>query len=173
MTGQALGRDPEERARFDALLRETLEDLGLGYERTDEGSYLVRLEGQHKLATMTWLVVGDHTLLVEAFFMRCPEANKGGTYQFLLERNARAYGVHFSVDALGDIWLVGHVPLAAVTPEEIDRLLACVLTYADGNFDQAIALGFAESIKREQAWRAKIAAEEAAARGPGGTPDTG
>ena len=163
MSGQAIGRDPEARARLDALVKGALDELEVGYERTDEGSFLVRLEGEHKLATMTWLVVGDHTLLVEAFFMRCPD-DKAPTYEFLLERNARAYGVHFTVDSLGDIWLVGHVPLAAVTPDEIDRLLACVLTYSDGNFDQAIKLGFAEAIRQEQAWRAKIAAEESTGR---------
>src|SRR5688572_31818341 len=50
------------------------------------------------------LVVEEHTLLAEAFFMRKPEENEGGTYRFLLERNARTYGVHFSVDALGDVF---------------------------------------------------------------------
>ena len=96
------------------------------YERTDEGAYLVELAGEHKLKTMTWLVVQDVSLLVEAFFMRKPAENEGGTYRFLLDRNARTYGVHFSVDRLGDIYLTGKLALQAVTPEEIDRVLGCV-----------------------------------------------
>ena len=122
-----IGRDRAEVARLDAVIKTALDGLGLEYERVEEGAYLVKLAGQHKLATMTWLVVGDHTLLVEAFVMRRPESNDGGTYRFLLERNARTYGVHFSCDRLGDIYLVGHVPLASVTADEVDRLLGCVL----------------------------------------------
>ena len=151
--------DPTERGRLDQLIKATLDELELPYERTEEGSFLVTLAGEHKLKTMTWLVVQDLSLLVEAFFMRKPAENEGGTYRFLLDRNARTYGVHFSVDRLGDIFLTGRLPLAAVTAEEIDRVLGCVRTYADDNFDPAIQLGFAGAIERERAWRAKLAAE--------------
>jgi hypothetical protein len=65
------------------------------------------------------------------------------------------YGVHFSLDPVGDVHLVGRVPLAAVDEDEIDRLLGCVLTYADDWFDRALELGFASSIRREWEWRAK------------------
>lgn len=170
--GHVIGRDPEVVARLDALIRETLDGLGLEYERVEEGAFLVKLAGQHKLATMTWLVVGDHTLLVEAFFMRRPESNEGGTYGFLMQRNARTYGVHFSCDRLGDVYLVGHVPLHAVDADEVDRLLGSVLEYADTSFDAALRLGFAESIKREEEWRAKQAAQTGAPARPifGGEP---
>ena len=170
--GHVIGRDAAVVAHLDVVITGALDGLGLEYERVEEGAFLVKLAGQHKLATMTWLVVGDHTLLVEAFFMRKPESNDGGTYGFLLQRNARTYGVHFSCDRLGDIYLVGHVPLASVTPDEVDRLLGCVLEYADGTFDAALRLGFAESIKREEEWRAKQAAEGGAPVRPifGGEP---
>ncbi|HVF05149.1 MAG TPA: YbjN domain-containing protein [Frankiaceae bacterium] len=167
-----VGRDRAVVTRLDRLVTEALDGLGLEYERVEEGAFLVKLAGQHKLATMTWLVVGDHTLLVEAFFMRKPESNDGGTYGFLLQRNARTYGVHFSCDRLGDIYLVGHVPLDSVTAEEVDRLLGCVLEYADTTFDAALRLGFAESIRREEEWRAKQAGQGGAPLRPifGGTP---
>ena len=137
------------------LVRSTLDDLGLPYEETGPGAYLVRLEGQHKLATMTWLVVEDRTLLVEAFFMRKPD-DEAAAYRFLLERNARTYGVHFSVDRLGDVFLTGRVPFAAVSAEEVDRLLGCMLEYSDGSFDAALQVGFAEAIAKEKAWRAQV-----------------
>jgi len=170
--GHVVGRDAEQVRRLDGVIRDALDGLGLEYERVEEGAFLVRLAGQHKLATMTWLVVGDHTLLVEAFFMRRPESNKDATYGFLLERNARTYGVHFSCDRLGDVYLVGHVPLATVTADEVDRLLGCVLEYSDGSFDAALRLGFAESIAREEEWRAKQAAQTGAPARPifGGQP---
>jgi hypothetical protein len=147
------------------VVRSTLEELGLPYEETGPGAYLVRLEGQHKLATMTWLLVEDRTLLVEAFFMRKPDDERAA-YRFLLERNARTYGVHFSVDRLGDIFLTGRVPFTAVSRDEVDRLLGCMLEYSDGSFDSALQLGFADAIAKEQAWRAKLAAQESEARRP-------
>lgn len=159
--------DPEERARLDVVLTAALDDLELSYERVQEGAFLVRLEGEHKLATMTWLVVQDFSLLVEAFFMRKPAENEGGTYGFLLGRNARTYAVHFSVDRLGDIYLTGRFPLAAINADEVDRILGSVRTYADENFDPALLLGFRGAIERERTWRAKLAAEA------GGKPPEG
>ncbi|WP_232303853.1 YbjN domain-containing protein [Pseudofrankia sp. DC12] len=153
-----------DRERLDGIIQRALDELELAYEHPALGTFLVTLEGEHKLRTMTWLVVQDHTLLVEAFFMRKPAENAAGTYAFLLSRNAKTYGVHFSIDRIGDIFLTGQVPLTAVNADEIDRLLGCARTYADENFDPAIALGFAQAVAREKAWRAKVAAEARAAR---------
>jgi len=50
-----------------------LDSLGLGYEQPEPGAYLVRLTGERKLATMTWLIAGQHSLQVEAFFCRRPD----------------------------------------------------------------------------------------------------
>ncbi len=50
---------------------------------------------------------------------------------------------------------MGRLPLGAVTEEEIDRILGCVLTYSDESFDRALELGFASSIRREWEWRVK------------------
>jgi hypothetical protein len=136
-------------------IESALDGLGLAYESPRPGAYLVRLEGQHKLATMTWLIAGSHSLHVEAFFCRQPDENHAAFYRFLLERSGRMYGVHFALDPVGDVYLVGRLPLASVTPDEIDRLLGCVLSYSDENFDQALMLGFASSIRREWAWRRK------------------
>ena len=138
-----------------AVVSATLESLELGFEQPRPGAFLVKLEGQHKLATMTWLVVGEHSLGVEAFFCRQPDENHAEFYRFLLERGSRMLGIHFALDQVGDVHLVGRLPLAMITADEIDRLLGCVLSYSDDNFDQALMIGFASSIKREYAWRVK------------------
>jgi hypothetical protein len=132
-----------------------LDGLGLPYERPEPDSFLVKLAGTHKLATMTWLVVGQHSLQVEAFFCRQPDENHAEFYRFLLTRNARMYGVHFALDKIGDVYLTGRLPLAATREDEIDRLLGCVLTYSDEAFDEALKLGFGTAIRREWAWREK------------------
>ena len=138
-----------------AAIEKALASLDLGYESPRPGAYLVRLPGQHKLATMTWLIVGAHSLHVEAFFCRQPDEDHARFYRFLLERNGRMYGVHFAVDSSGDVYLVGRLPLSSVTADEIDRVLGCVLTYSDENFNPALSIGFASSIRKEWAWRLK------------------
>jgi hypothetical protein len=136
-------------------LQAALASLELAYESPAPGSYLVKLPGQHKLATMAWLITGSHSLHIEAFFCRKPDENHAEFYRFLLERNARMYGVHFALDPVGDVYLVGRQPLEAITPAEIDRLLGCVLSYADETFDAALMLGFSSAIRKEYAWRVK------------------
>ena len=138
-----------------AAVEAALRSLELGFEQPRPGAFLVKLEGQHKLATMTWLVAGEHSLGVEAFFCRQPDENHEAFYRFLLERNGRMYGVHFTLDPVGDVYLTGRLPLAAVSAEEIDRVLGCVLSYSDDNFNSALAIGFESSIRREWAWRIK------------------
>ncbi len=140
---------------LDAILRKALDSGEVTYEHVRDGAFLVTLPGHHKLQTVVWLVVGDHSLLVEAFVIRRPDENQAAFYQHLLERNARTYGVHFSVDHLGDVYLVGRVPLSAVNADEIDRLLGCALTYADEEFDRLLELGFSSSIRKEWDWRTK------------------
>jgi hypothetical protein len=137
------------------VIEDALKEAGLEYEQPRSGAFFVKLPGEHKLATMTWLIVGEHSLHVEAFFCRQPDENHAGFYRFLLERNGRMYGVGFALDEVGDVYLVGRLALSSVSPEEIDRLLGCVLTYSDENFDKALELGFKTSIQREWDWRVK------------------
>jgi hypothetical protein len=139
----------------DEIIQATLVERELEFTRARPGAYLVSLPGTHRLATPCWLVVGDHALLVEAFVMRHADSGQAELYDFLLHRNSRMYGVSFALDRDGDVYLVGRLPLAAVTPDELDRLLGAVLTYADDNFDTMLRLGFGDSIKREWAWRVK------------------
>jgi hypothetical protein len=138
-----------------AALGAALDSLGVSYESPEPGSFLVRLPGQHRLQTLAWLIAGAHSLHVEAFFCRQPDESHAAFYRFLLEHNARMYGVHFAVDPTGDVYLVGRLPLEAISAAEIDRLLGCVLSYADDNFDQALMIGFASAIKKEYDWRVK------------------
>jgi hypothetical protein len=141
------------RAEAIALIKSTLDDRGVEWDSTGEFSVVVTLPGTHKLKTLCNLIVGDHALRVEAFVMRQPDENRLELWTYLLQRNARMYGVAFAVDAVGDIYLTGRLPRHAITPDEIDRLLGAVLTYADESFDTMLEIGFGSAIRREWAWR--------------------
>lgn len=139
--------------QLDAMIRAALVDGGHDYESPSEGAFLVTLPGEHKLATMCWLVVGAHSVLVEAFVMRRPDEDASRLHDLLLSRNARMYGVAWSIDRAGDVFLVGRVARHSIRAEEVDRLLGSVLTYADTTFDLMLEIGFATSIRREWQWR--------------------
>ena len=135
------------------VIEEFLDSHDLDFEKKDQNTWLVTLPGEKKLQTHCALIVGDHTLSVNAFVIRKPEENIESVYQWCLTKNAAMYGIAFAINELGDIYLVGRLPLTAVTDQEIDRLLGAVLQYSDSAFNPLLELGFANAIRREHAWR--------------------
>jgi hypothetical protein len=123
------------------------------FTRKDSTHFIVELPGERKLKTTTLLTVGTHGVRVEAFVCRKPDENFEGVYKFLLRRNRRLYSVAYTLDKIGDIYLVGQLAGHAVNEDELDRVLGQVLEAADGDFNTLLELGFASSIKREWDWR--------------------
>ncbi|MET9928666.1 MULTISPECIES: YbjN domain-containing protein [Streptomyces] len=143
---------PEETAAAQ-VIEATLNDAELVWESPAPGTYVVTLPGTRKLSTTCSLIVGKHSLSLNAFVIRHPDENEAGVHRWLLERNLRLFGVSYAIDPLGDIYLAGRLPLSVVTPEELDRLLGVVLDAADDSFNTLLELGFASSIRKEHAWR--------------------
>jgi hypothetical protein len=137
------------------LIERVCTERELDWEATGDGAYVVTLPGTHKLKTVVNLIVGEHALRLEAFVMRRPDENAEELWAWLLRRNARMYGVAFSIDGNGDVYLTGRVSLRGLDEEELDRLLGSVLTYADESFDSMLEIGFGGAIKREWDWRVK------------------
>ena len=137
----------------DAQLDAALTELEVEYHRRESGQFIVTLPGTARLQTNCWVLVREHAVFVQAFVCRKPDENHEGVYRFLLQRNARLYGVRYALDRIGDIHLIGRIAFAAVGPDELDRVLGQVLEAADGDFNTLLELGFATSIRREWAWR--------------------
>ena len=135
-------------------LTQYFEQASLPYEIAGDDSVVVILAGEHKLRTSALFVLGRHALSINAFVARRPEQNEADVHRWLLERNRRMYALAFSLDHLGDIYLTGRLPLTVLEdPSELDRLLGCILEYADGSFNTLLELGFADAIRREWQWR--------------------
>ena len=162
-TGAAGGAPEPEAVRAAALaaVRAFLADTGLPAEELADGRWFLRLAGERKLGIGAHLVVGDRTLRVESFFLRAPEEGRERLYRDLLVRQQTTYVLRFTLDDAGDLFLVGQVPLRAVTAEEVDRVLGTLLEVADSTYLPAVETGFASSIAAERAWRARLAADEA------------
>ncbi|MFG2927643.1 type III secretion system chaperone family protein [Streptomyces achromogenes] len=135
------------------VLEGVFRDAELEWECPAPGNYVVQLPGTRKLSTTVSFLVGRHSLSLNAFVIRHPDENETGVHRWLLERNLKLYGVSYAVDRLGDIYVTARLPLASVTPDEVDRLLGQILEAADGAFNTLLELGFASSIRKEYAWR--------------------
>ena len=109
-----------------AVIDDFLSSHDLDYEQKDENTYLITLPGEAKQQTHCALVVGDHSLSINAFVIRKPDENKAAVFEYLLNKNASMYSIAFAVNELGDIYLVGRLPLDAVNEREIDRILGAV-----------------------------------------------
>ncbi|MGX1131569.1 hypothetical protein RKD49_003759 [Streptomyces glaucescens] len=148
--GESMG---EAQQRAAQVIEDVLKDAELEWEGPEPGHHVVKLPGTRKLSTTVSLIVGRHSLSLNAFVIRHPDENEAGVHRWLLERNLKLYGVSYAVDPLGDIYVTGKLPLAAVTADEVDRLLGQVLEAADGGFNTLLELGFASAIRREYEWR--------------------
>jgi hypothetical protein len=135
-----------------ATIESFLTSQKIDFERNGN-SFLVTLPGEKKLQTHCALVIGDHSLSINAFVIRKPDENEAGVHHWCMSKNASMYGLAFAINQLGDIYLVGRLPLDAVNPQELDRLLGSVLQYSDSAFNPLLEIGFANAIRREWAWR--------------------
>lgn len=136
-----------------ATIEEFLDSHSLDFERQSEKVFLLTLPGETKLQTHCALVVGDHSLSINAFVIRKPDENADAVHEWLLKKNASMYAVSFAINELGDVYLVGRLPLSAVNELELDRVIGAVLQYSDSSFNPLLELGFSSAIRREWAWR--------------------
>jgi Putative bacterial sensory transduction regulator len=140
------------------VIEDALDASGLTYSR-HPGAHgglpglIVELPGERKLKTNTILSIGEHSVRIEAFVCRQPDEDHEAVYRFLLKRNRRLYGVAYTLDNVGDIYLVGRMSLASVDAAEMDRVLGQVLEAVDADFNTLLELGFRSSIQKEWEWR--------------------
>lgn len=137
------------------VLATALADLDLPYEVSgaDGQTVVVELPGTHKLRIPVSFTIGDHSLSINAFVVRAPDEHHLRVYHWLLRRNERLFGVAYALDHLGDVYLVGRLPLAAVTADSVDELLGSIASTADGDFDRLLEMGFESAIRSEWRWR--------------------
>jgi len=131
-----------------------LADAGIEHELGGrDGELVVTLPGEKKLKTVASVVVGEQSLSVSAFVVRNPDENHEAFYRYLLRKNLKLPGLAYGIDKSGDVYVTGRVPLEGVSTAYLDQLFGVVLDAADSTFNELLALGFLESMKKEWAWR--------------------
>jgi hypothetical protein len=135
-------------------VRRFLDEADIRWERgLRTGELVVTLPGEKKLTTVCSVVVGEQSLSISAFVVRNPDENHQAVYAYLLRRNLRLPGLAYGIDKSGDVFVTGRVPLEAVNAAYLDQIFGVVLEACDGAFNELLAMGFLESMKKEWAWR--------------------
>ena len=140
------------RAMAVATIEEFLESHEIEHDRSDN-SFFLTLPGERKLQTHCAIVVGDHSVSINAFVIRKPDENVAEVHEWLLKKNASMYCVAFAINEMGDIYLVGRLPFHSISEQELDRVIGAVLQYSDSSFNPLLEIGFSSAIRREWAWR--------------------
>ena len=110
----------------------------------DEEPPLIRARflGETRDFTTIWFTVGSRTLQYETYALPAPEDNAASVYGYLMRWNRRLYLASFGLDADGEVYLSGRIPLSAVTVEEVDHIVGQVYAAVEATFRTALRLGF-------------------------------
>lgn len=135
------------------ILGEYFDESKISHEFLDKSTLLVTIPGEKKLYTNAIFKVSEKTLSVNAFVIRKPDQNSEKVHEWLLRHNAANYLLSYALNELGDVYLVGRLPIDIVTRDEVDRIIGAIHEYCDSSFNILLELGFEDAIRREWAWR--------------------
>ena len=158
--------------QLDGRLLDVLHELEVEHERVDAGAYVVRLPSRHRTATLVWLIAGEQAVAVEAFVLHVVDvADPGPLHRALLAKNLRLRDVHFGLDDVGDVFLTGSLPHAAIDVPTVDRLLGEVLSLLDESTPGLLRAAYGDRLAEQPALAEKVRADGAGRR-PAGTPSS-
>jgi hypothetical protein len=145
---------PEELARLDSLIdgwaaRQLTDNPLLDAVDRDSADHrwYLRMKGEDKAFITTWLTLRERTLHYETYLMPAPEENVEALYEYLLRTNTRLYAMRFAVGPEDAIYLVGQLPLSAITDDELDRIIGASYAYSEAYFRPAMTIGFASKYR--------------------------
>ena len=156
---------------LDGALLDVLADLGAPFERVEAGAYVVTLQGSRRPSTRLWLIAGEQAVAVEAFVLHVVPnavADPLPLHRHLLRRNLQLRDVHYALDDVGDVFLVGS--LAEPTPVAVDRVLGEVLQLLERDWEALQELAYGDRLDRDRALAEKVR-YDGAGRRPSGTPE--
>ena len=131
------------------------EHAEIPFKLVADGQWAAQLRGEKKHTIPLGIALIGDRVVFESFFMRRPQEAHDDFYELLLRRNMRAYGVHFALDAEGDVLIVGARAATGLDEAELDRIIGAILIEADGLFEAAISIGFKSYLEADMAWRAR------------------
>jgi len=113
-------------------------------EADPKGHYhwLVRLRGEEKDVVTVWVSLRQRSVHVETEVVPAPETGEEALYRYALVRNADLRSVHLAIGPESAVYLVTALPLAELTLERLDEIMAAVLIYVDELYPTMMTMGF-------------------------------
>jgi hypothetical protein len=108
--------------------------------------WALALPGTVRLAVPVAIEVGARTTTFSSFLLRGPRQDRSGDpaalHRLLLRKNLATHRLHLALDGDDDVVLIGRLPTAALSDEEVEAVLAEVLTVSDSAFEALVHLGY-------------------------------
>jgi hypothetical protein len=117
----------------------------------EDRRWIVRMRGEEKTLIAVWLTLRQRTLHYDSQFMPAPEENIEACWEYLLRANHRLFAMRFAIGAEDAVYLVGQLPLAAITMAELDRVVGSIYAYSEQYFPPAMSIGYASKYRRRPA----------------------
>ena len=121
--------------------------VALDRDETGERRWFVRLAGEDKEFTTVWLHLRQRSLHAETYVMPAPEENERAFYELFLRKNRSTRGLWFAIGDEDAIFLVGQLPLEAITEGHLDRLIGSFWVYVERWFQTGLRIGFASRFR--------------------------
>lgn len=119
-----------------------LDDLGLAPRIAEDGVW-VAVPSERRGSVAVQIAIGERTLTLRAFIMRAPDLGHHEVYRRLLRKNHEAGMWAFSLDELGDVFLVASRPASSLDGEALDGILGSLSALVGETFEGIVRAGFA------------------------------
>jgi hypothetical protein len=107
-----------------------------------QGRWGIRLRQQVREATTVWFDVGELTIAFEAYLLPAPPYRADEVHRQALRRNQSGWPATIALDPDGDMFIIGRIPTARVTRNDIDRAVGAVYAMVELAFPAMIQSGF-------------------------------
>jgi hypothetical protein len=107
-----------------------------------EGRRGVRMRQMVRDMTTVWFAVGQRTVTIEAYVLPKPPQHADEVYRQALTRNAGTRRMAFALDRLGDLVIIGRIPLEHLSEEELELAHGEVYDLVEVSFTGLVRAAF-------------------------------
>lgn len=107
-----------------------------------EGRWGIRMAQTNRDFTTLWFAIGERTVGLEAYLLPKPPRGREEVYRQALTRNWRSWPVWIALDRLGDLHVVGRIPLTDLRADTLDGAVGAVYELVDLSFRPMVKAGF-------------------------------
>lgn len=107
-----------------------------------EGALGLRMRQTCREATTIWFDVGDLTVGFEAYLLPEPRYDEAAVYRHCLVRTFRAWPAALAVGRDGGLYVIGRIPLDALTEKTLDEAVAAVYQVVELSFPRLLEIGY-------------------------------